>query len=91
MDDGNDPILVQRARIARLVDIGQRLGYGLFGGAAALFVVGAVSGFTSPITTLVVVALVAGSLVLAPAIVLGYAVRAAERDERASDDDAPPP
>jgi hypothetical protein len=29
-----------------------------------------------------VVALVAGSLVLAPAIVVGYAVRAADRDDR---------
>ena len=78
----NDPIIVRRALIARLVQLGQRVGYGLFGAAAVLFVVGAINDFTPLLTTLIVVALVAGSLVLAPAIVFGYAVRAADREDR---------
>jgi hypothetical protein len=61
---------------------GQRAGYALFGLAIVLFVGGFVAGFSSGVVTAVVVALVAGSLVLAPAIVVGYAVRAADRDDR---------
>jgi hypothetical protein len=50
--------------------------------AIVLFVVGFVVGFSSGVVTAVVVALVAGSMVLAPAIVTGYAVRAADREDR---------
>ena len=77
-----DPVLERRARIARLVVLGKRLGYGLYAAAVVAFVAGLVAGFTSLLTTAVVVALVVGSVVLAPAIVFGYAVRAAERDDR---------
>jgi hypothetical protein len=81
-DAGADPVRARRARIARLVELGQRIGYGLFGVAIVAFVVGFVSGFDGPVGTLVVVSLVVGSIVLAPAIVFGYAVKAAERDDR---------
>jgi hypothetical protein len=77
-----DPVLVRRARIARLVDLGQRVGYGLFGLAIVAFVFGFVRGYTDALTTLIVAALLVGSAVLAPAIVLGYAVKAAEREDR---------
>lgn len=76
-----DPVRVRRARIARLVDVGKRVGYGLFALAIVLFVVGLVAGFTSTTTSAIVTCLVVGSLVLAPAIVFGYAVRAAERED----------
>jgi hypothetical protein len=81
-DPAADPVIVRRRRLARLADRGQRLGYGLFGLAIVLFVAGFVAGFSSGMVTAVVAALVAGSLVLAPAIVVGYAVRAADRDDR---------
>ena len=77
-----DPILDRRRRIARLVAVGQRLGYGLFGTAVVLFFVGLAAGFGGVVTTGIVLAIVAGSVVLAPAIVFGYAVKAAERDDR---------
>jgi hypothetical protein len=77
-----DPVLARRARIARLVSIGQRLGYGLFGAAIVAFAAGAVAGYRPWLTSLIVAALVVGSVVLAPAIVFGYAVRAAEREDR---------
>jgi predicted cation transporter len=83
MDDpASDPVVVRRRRLARLADRGQRVGYGLFGIAVVLFVVGFVAGFSSGMVTAVVTALVVGSLLLAPAIVVGYAVRAADRDDR---------
>lgn len=81
-DAGADPIRARRARIARLVELGQRIGYGLFVVAIVAFVFGFVSGFDGLVGTLVVASLVVGSIVLAPAIVFGYAVKAAERDDR---------
>jgi len=77
-----DPTLARRARIARLTRAGQRAGYALFGAAIVVFAVGAASGFTAVEAGLVVACLVAGSVVLAPAIVFSYAVRAAEREDR---------
>ena len=77
-----DPVLARRRRIARLVRTGQRLGYGLFGLAMVLFVVGLFVGFGGVITPGIVAAIVVGSIVLAPAIVFGYAVKAAEREDR---------
>ena len=77
-----DPIRERRARIATLVQLGQRVGYSLFGIAIVLFVVGFVGDFGDGIATAIAVCLGVGSVVLAPAIVFGYAVRAAEREDR---------
>ena len=77
-----DPVVARRARIARWVSVGQRLGYGLFLVAIVLFVVGFTAGFDGWIGPTTVACLIAGSLVLAPAIVFGYAVKAAEREDR---------
>lgn len=79
---GADPVRARRARIARGVEIGQRVGYGLFAVAIVGFVVGFAVGFDGAFVAVVVAALLAGSVVLAPAIVLGYAVKAAEREDR---------
>lgn len=77
-----DPVRARRARIAKLVDVGQRAGYSLFGVAVLLFVAGYVAGYSDLLTGIIATCLVAGSLVLAPAIVFGYAVKAAEREDR---------
>jgi uncharacterized membrane protein YGL010W len=79
-----DPVRLQRARMGRLSVVAQRVGYGLFLVAAVLFFVGFATGYSPALVTTIVASLVVGSLVLAPAIVLGYAVRAAEREDRAS-------
>lgn len=76
-----DPILVRRARISTMVQLGQRIGYGLFALAVVVFFVGFAVGFTGRIVAVVVASLVVGSVVLAPAIVFGYAVKAAARDD----------
>ena len=81
-DPASDPVLVRRAAIARLVSVGQRLGYALFGVAMVLFFVGLAAGYTQVLTNVIVGCLLAGSLILAPAIVFGYAVKAAEREEQ---------
>lgn len=77
-----DPVRVKRARVARLVSLGQRVGYALFAIAVAAFFVGFAAGFTDAVVTVIEVCLLIGSIVLAPAIVFGYAVKAAERDDR---------
>jgi predicted cation transporter len=68
--------------MGRAAVVGQRVGYGLFGVAVVVFVVGFTVGLTPALVTVIVAALVVGSLLLAPAIVVGYAVKAADRDDR---------
>ena len=72
----------RRAQVARLVSIGQRLGYTLFAVAVGFFAFGFASGFTDGVVLVIEICLLVGSIVLAPAIVFGYAVKAAERDDR---------
>jgi len=76
-----DPVRRRRAQVARLVSVGQRLGYGLFAAAVVAFFVGFVVGFDEAVVDLIVGALIIGSIVLAPSIVFAYAVKAAERDD----------
>lgn len=85
MSDGSrdDQVLAKRARIARLVELGKAAGYGLFAVAIVAFVIGFFAGFDGITRTLIVWGIVVGSVVLAPAIVFGYGVKAAERDDRA--------
>jgi hypothetical protein len=77
-----DPVRVRRARIARLTELGQRVGYGLFGIAIVFFVIGFVVGYSGTLVTIIVASMLVGSAVLAPSIVFSYAVRAAEREDR---------
>jgi hypothetical protein len=78
----DDPILRRRERYRLLCSIGQRVGYGLFGLAIVLFGIGLVADFPEWIATSIVVCLVVGSAVLAPAIVFSYAVKAADKEDR---------
>jgi len=77
-----DRVRARRAQVARWSLLANRIGYLLFGVAIAVFVIGFAMGFTPPLVTVVVACLVVGSLLLAPSIVLGYAVKAAEREDR---------
>ena len=70
--------------MARLASLGQRLGYLAFLVSIVVFAAGLATGFTDAVATTLVALLVAGSAVLAPAIVLHYAVRAAEDEDRAA-------
>lgn len=78
-----DPVRARREQIARWTLLANRIGYLLFGLAIALFVIAFALSFTPALVTLITISLVAGSILLAPAIVLGYAVKAAEKDDRA--------
>jgi hypothetical protein len=77
-----DPVLARRARLARLAAAGQRVGYALLLVALVAFFAGAVTSFPAASVIVVVAALAVASIVLLPAIILGYAVRAAEKEDR---------
>jgi hypothetical protein len=77
-----DPILERRERIRRIANNLKRLGYALFALTMVLFFVALATGLGSGTIALTTATLIAGCVVLAPAILLGYAVKGAERDER---------
>ncbi len=82
MVSAEDPVVVRRTRIARWVGLAKRVGYGLLLLAVVTFVIAAATGFPSGVTTATVVALIAACVVLPVPIVLGYGIRAAEREDR---------
>jgi hypothetical protein len=77
-----DPVLVRRERYRRAASRGQAVGYALFGVTVVLFIVGYALGFPSTIVAATVGSLAVGSVVLLPAIIVGYAVKAADREDR---------
>ena len=50
--------------------------------AVIAFFVGFATDYSTALVTLIVAALAVGSVTLLPAIILGYAVKAAEREDR---------
>ena len=77
-----DPVLAKRARVARLVSLGQRLGYGAYLLSIVFFAWAIIGRATSRLATASAFFLIAGSIVLCPAIIFGYAVKAAAREDR---------
>jgi hypothetical protein len=77
-----DPVLARRARYDRLARAGQRVGYLFLLVAVVAFVAGFAAGFPPAAVTATMVGLVGACVVLPPAIVAGYAVKAAEREDR---------
>jgi hypothetical protein len=77
-----DPVLERRARIARIAKSAQRVGYAFLLLAMVVFVVGIASGFPAWSVDVTVAALVVSIVVLPVPIIVGYGVRAAEREER---------
>ncbi len=82
MPSTDDPVRARRAQIARWTLLANRLGYIFVAIALVLFVMAFAIGFNSVMATLVIVSFIAGCVLLAPSIVLGYAVKAAEREDR---------
>ncbi len=85
MTPPSDPVLERRRRLARLARTGRRAGYSLYGVSLAAFATGFATGFTSAPATIAAVTLVAGSVLLLPAIIIGYGVSAADRADRNDD------
>ena len=78
----DDPVRARRVRIAHWTLLANRVGYLAMAVAVALFFIALAVGFNAGMATVIVAFLVVACLLLAPSIVLGYAVKAAERDDR---------
>lgn len=68
--------------MGHLARTGKRVGYSLWLIAIITFTLGMVTTFRPVMTTIVIGCLAVGSALLAPAIVIAYGVRAADREER---------
>ena len=79
---GDDPVLQRRAQVLAWCDRGQRTGYACFGLAMVVFVVGFVVQFRPWIVTTIVALLALGSIVFIPAVIFGYAAKAADKEDR---------
>lgn len=77
-----DPVRARREQVARWTLLANRIGYLFFAVAIATFVIGFAVSFNGAVSAIVIGSIVIGSILLAPAIVLGYAVKAAEREDR---------
>ena len=77
-----DPVRARRQQIAKWTLMANRIGYLFFAFAIVCFVLAFALGFNSAMSTIIIGSIIVGSILLAPAIVLGYAVKAAERDDR---------
>jgi hypothetical protein len=77
-----DPVRARRAKVAKYTLLANRVGYLFFAVAIATFVIGFAVSFNGAVSAIVIGSIIIGSALLAPAIVLGYAVKAAERDDR---------
>ena len=82
MSASSDPVLDHRRRMARLAAAGRRSGYLMYLLSLAVFAAGLLLGFNDALASVAAAALIAGSVVLAPAIIIGYGVRAADRADR---------
>ncbi|MFM7062849.1 MAG: hypothetical protein ACKO04_05065 [Actinomycetes bacterium] len=79
---GNDPVLLRRAAVLAWCDRGQKAGYACFGLAMVVFFVGFVVQFRPWIVTTIVALLALGSVVFIPAVIFGYAAKAADKEDR---------
>lgn len=79
-----DPILERRKVIRARANAAQRVGYIAYGLAIVGFFFGLFTRFNSPLVTFLIAMLIFGSVVLAIAIQVGYAIRGAERHEEDS-------
>jgi hypothetical protein len=79
--DNADPVVRRRRQIERWTLLANRIGYLVLALSMALFVIAFAVGFSNTMATFVIVSLIVSFVLLAPSIVLGYAVKAADRDD----------
>ena len=77
-----DPVRERRALVAKWVLLANRVGYLCWAVALAVFFIGFGLGFSAAVSVTVITTLLIGAALLAPSIILGYAVKAAEKDDR---------
>lgn len=76
-----DPVRARRAAVAKWNTRATRIGYALYLVAVVMFFVALATDFSQGKVTVITTSMIIGSVLLAPAIVVGYAVKAAEKDD----------
>ena len=79
----SDPVLAKRARASELANLGKRLGYSVILIAMIVFAIGVITGFEEWMVVVVTTCLALSAVFLVPAVIVGYGVSAANREERA--------
>ena len=77
-----DPVLAKRARASELANMGKRLGYSVILIAIVVFAIGVITGFEEWMVVVVTTCLALSAVFLVPAVIVGYGVSAANREER---------
>jgi hypothetical protein len=77
-----DPIRRRREQVARLAGVARKAGWALFALACIVFIAGLIVGLSGLVVVVVVGSLALGSVLLLPAIIIGFGVTAAEREDR---------
>lgn len=78
----DDPVRLRREQVARWAGAARKAGWALFGLAVVAFVAGIVIGLSAFVVVVTVASLALGSVLLLPAIIIGFGVSAAEREDR---------
>lgn len=76
-----DPVRARRRQMAKMADLGKRIGYGFLAFACVTFLAAVVAGLPKPLVTLIVADLVVASVLLLPSIIVAYGVKKAERED----------
>lgn len=77
-----DPVLAKRARILHWTEVGQRVAYVCFALSVVVFVIAFIAQFPPWTVSVIVGLIVVGSVVFIPAVILGHAAKAADREDR---------
>ena len=80
-DDANS-LLIRRQQASLIANTGRKIGYSIFFLSLIIFAIGFTVEFNNLVAKTLTVLLIVGSIVLAPSILLHYAVRGAEREEK---------
>jgi hypothetical protein len=77
-----DPVRQRREQVARLASAARKAGWAFFGLACIAFVAGLMIGLSGLVVVVTIGSLALGSALLLPAIIVGFGVTAAEREDR---------
>ena len=84
MTSSNDSnsLAMRRQQASLIANTGRKIGYSIFFLSLIVFAIGLTVEFNDLVAKTLTVLLIVGSIVLAPSILLHYAVRGAEREEK---------
>lgn len=81
MNDTDDPVLLRRAKVAKWSATAKRAGYLAILLSMIVFVIGFVTDFGPVITSTILICLALSALLLIPALIFGYGVKAADQED----------